>query len=306
MSDLLHDVFRPPAGELEALRLASSPPRSSTAAPALVAEPPSAPRTELRVNGERVRSPKSTSPERGTDGGESSEDEELVGVVSGSATPVRLSRPGSPTRLGGASMRRAPGPLLISASKTDPFRRLNTELVIRILSQLGPKDFARCSRVCKKWCNSQAANFVWFRHTRNAALPGSAPMPMVGSTTPTWTKRESKQNWRREYALLLARQRDEPPPSLPPFSRGSSRPSSRAGERSPGSASGYHTPKEAKEEIWALEAQTRERPNKVEMREAYKELGGRKARTKGSGGWEKGAIRNRTAYGEEGFGDDSF
>ncbi|KZO99570.1 hypothetical protein CALVIDRAFT_553082 [Calocera viscosa TUFC12733] len=305
MSDLLHDVFRPPAGELEALRLAASPPRSSTASSA--SADPSAARTEpqLRVNGERIRSPESTSPER-TDEGASSEDEELVGVVSGSATPVKLSRPGSPTRLGGASTRRAPGPLLISASKTDPFRRFNTELVIRILVLLRPEDLARCSHVCKKWCNSQAANFVWFRHTRNAALPGAAPVPLAGSTTPTWTKRESKQNWRREYATLLARERDEPPPSLPPFSRGSSRPSSRAGDRSPGSTSGYHTPKEMKEELWAKEAEQRDRPNKIEMREAYKELGGRKARVKGSGGWEKSAKRDRTAYHEDGFGDDGF
>jgi len=299
MSDLLHDVLRPPTKELDALRLAASPPRAPSAAEAGSALRPSTP----NANG-NARSPEVVPAELAEEGG-SSEDEELVGVVSGSATPVRLSRPGSPTRLGGASTRRAPGPLLISASKTDPFRRLNTELVIRILILLRPEDLARCSRVCKKWCNSQAANFVWFRRTREAALPGSAPPPIAaGSTTPTWTKRESKQNWRREYASLLAKQRDDPPPILPPFSRGSSRPSSRAGERSPGSASGYHTPREVKEQLWAAEQEQKEKPTKNEMREAYKELGGRKARVKGSGGWEKSASRDRTAYGDMGWGDD--
>ncbi|EJT99065.1 hypothetical protein DACRYDRAFT_56469 [Dacryopinax primogenitus] len=222
---------------------------------------------------------------------EEESDEELVGVVSGSATPARASRPGSPTRLG-ASTRRAPGPLLLSTSKTDPFRRLNTELLIRLLMYLQPRELARCCQVCRKWCNSQAANFVWFRHRRNAAL--HEDLPLVTGTTPTWTKRESKQNWRREYAALLAKQREDVP-LIAPFSRASSRPSSRAGG-SP-TPSGYQTPREVKEEIWAREAEGRDKPSKVEMREAYKELGGRKARVKGSGGWEKGAGRDRTAYG---------
>jgi len=74
------------------------------------------------------------------------------------------------------------------------------------------------------------------------------------------------------------------------FSRGGS------GYASP-SLSGYQTPRELKEEQWKLEAQAT-KPGKVEMREMYKELGGRKARGKtklGSsgirdkGGWDEAA-----------------
>lgn len=63
--------------------------------------------------------------------------------------------------------------------------------------------------------------------------------------------------------------------------------------------SGYQTPREIKEDQWKAEAQAMERPDKREMREMYKELGGRKARGKGRlptgvggggnrdrGGWE--------------------
>lgn len=62
--------------------------------------------------------------------------------------------------------------------------------------------------------------------------------------------------------------------------------------------SGYQTPREQKEEQWRLEEEAAARPGKVEMREMYKELGGRKARTKtklGStgvrdkGGWDAGS-----------------
>ena len=61
--------------------------------------------------------------------------------------------------------------------------------------------------------------------------------------------------------------------------------------------SGYQTPREIKEEQWKLESEAISKPGKLEMREMYKELGGRKARTKtklGStgirdkGGWDDG------------------
>jgi len=62
--------------------------------------------------------------------------------------------------------------------------------------------------------------------------------------------------------------------------------------------SGYQTPREIKEEQWKLESEASSKPGKLEMREMYKELGGRKARTKtklGStgirdkGGWDDGS-----------------
>ena len=58
--------------------------------------------------------------------------------------------------------------------------------------------------------------------------------------------------------------------------------------------SGAQTPREIREEKWRFEAEAKEKPGKLEMREMYKELGGRKARGKGKfgattrdkGGWE--------------------
>ena len=60
--------------------------------------------------------------------------------------------------------------------------------------------------------------------------------------------------------------------------------------------SGYVTPRELREEAWRLEAEEKEKPTKNEMREMYKELGGRKAKAKGKfggatrdkGGWDGG------------------
>jgi hypothetical protein len=64
----------------------------------------------------------------------------------------------------------------------------------------------------------------------------------------------------------------------------------------PSFGSGYQTPREIREEQWRLESESN-KPGKVEMREIYKELGGRKARTKtkygaattrDKGGWTDG------------------
>lgn len=60
--------------------------------------------------------------------------------------------------------------------------------------------------------------------------------------------------------------------------------------------SGHATPKELREEAWRLESEEKERPTKNEMREMYKDLGGRKTKAKGKfggatrdkGGWEGG------------------
>jgi len=43
--------------------------------------------------------------------------------------------------------------------------------------------------------------------------------------------------------------------------------------------SGYQTPREIREEQWRAEAEAT-KPGKLEMREMYKELGGRKAKSK--------------------------
>lgn len=64
-------------------------------------------------------------------------------------------------------------------------------------------------------------------------------------------------------------------------------------ERSSPSRSGYQTPKEINEERWKVEEQTR--PGKAEMREMYKELGGRKSRNKTKLG-SAGGYRDRTGW----------
>ena len=74
--------------------------------------------------------------------------------------------------------------------------------------------------------------------------------------------------------------------------------SSRSGYASP--RSGQQTPREIREEKWRVEAETTARPTKVEMREAYKELAGRKARGKGKLGGTAG-MRDRGGWGETGF-----
>ena len=53
---------------------------------------------------------------------------------------------------------------------------------------------------------------------------------------------------------------------------------------------------------WAKEAEEREKPTKNEMREMYKELGGRKAKAKGKFGGG-GAARDKGGW-EAGFGDE--
>ena len=80
------------------------------------------------------------------------------------------------------------------------------------------------------------------------------------------------------------------PPSSPLPSRGS-------GRTSP-SHSGYQTPRDIKEEQWRQEEFAQTRPGKVEMREMYKELGGRKSRTKTKLG-SSGSYRDRTGWGED-------
>lgn len=63
--------------------------------------------------------------------------------------------------------------------------------------------------------------------------------------------------------------------------------------------SGYQTPREVREEKWRQEEEVASRPSKVEMREMYKELGGRKARGKGKLGGTAG-MRDRGGWGEAG------
>ena len=73
--------------------------------------------------------------------------------------------------------------------------------------------------------------------------------------------------------VYLKSMKERSPPSTAPSRLGS-------GYNTPSKGvSGYQTPREIKEEQWRCEAEAA-KPGKVEMREMYKELGGRKAKTK--------------------------
>ncbi|KAF8872753.1 hypothetical protein CPB85DRAFT_1378894 [Mucidula mucida] len=185
-----------------------------------------------------------------------SDDEELVGVVSLPGTPSR-TRPSSPQpsprRLGLSSLSAPTNGVSKSKSATDPLRALPTELSQRIFSRLPVKDLARCSLVCRKWSRSQTINYVWFQQYRKENFHDESLPPGK------WTKRESKVNWRTTHMHSLKSANSE----------------SRSGYSTPS----YQTPREQKEAQWRMEAEVT-RPGKNEMREMYKEFGGRKVRGK--------------------------
>ena len=214
----------------------------------------------------------------------SSSDEELIGVQTLPNTPRVLSRPGSrpgsratsPSRLG-ASGRKVRGPLMLGGARqhTDPVRAFPTEIGQRIFGQLGIQDLAKCARVCSRWKRSQTLNYVWFQHYRRDNFQDES-LP-----TGKWTRRESKQDWRVTY-LRIQRRSDYNGP--------------RMASDADALSSGYVTPREIREAQWASEATTAlSKPNKVEARTMYKELGGRKFKgkskfgeTRDRGGWDDG------------------
>jgi len=137
-------------------------------------------------------------------------------------------------------------------------------------------DLAQCALVSKKWNRSQTLNYVWFQYYRKDSFHDESLPPGK------WTRRESKQNWRSTVLQNLRKAR---------VVNGHSR----SGYATPSdSMSGYQTPREIREERWKAETLVA-RPGKLEMREMYKELGGRKARSKNVttgprdlGGWDGG------------------
>ncbi|KAH8101502.1 hypothetical protein BXZ70DRAFT_891444 [Cristinia sonorae] len=222
------------------------------------------------------------------------DEDELINVVSLPGSPGSKSRPASrpssrassPTRSSGRPIK---GPLHLSSTAqrapSDPLKAFPTEVSQKVFRRLGIKDLANCARVSRKWLKSQTLNYVWFQHYRKDNFHDTSLPPGK------WTKRESKQNWRTTYLQTISTRS----PKLGPMSSGLS---------SPRSQSGYQTPREVKEERWRSEAESALRPNKVEMREMYKELGGRKARGKGkvASVGAGGGSRDRGGWAEEGDG----
>ncbi|KAG9314736.1 nucleotide-diphospho-sugar transferase [Chiua virens] len=211
---------------------------------------------------------------------EDSEDE-LICVTSTPGTPARSrgpsrpsSRPASPTRR--TNLRNPPptstlGPKSLSS---DPLKAFPTQISQGIFRWLEVSDLASCSRVSRKWNKSQTLNYVWFQHYRKENFHDESLPPGK------WTRRESKQNWRLTYLSTCT---NKSAPSTPM-------------ERSSPSRSGYQTPKEVNEEKWKVEEQAR--PGKAEMREMYKELGGRKSRNKTKLG-STGGYRDKTGWFDE-------
>ncbi|KAI0932921.1 hypothetical protein AcW1_000104 [Taiwanofungus camphoratus] len=220
-------------------------------------------------------------------------DDELVGVVSIPGTPVSSSRPSSrpASPAPGSRPVRKPHHLLTSSRpvSSDPLRALQTEISQRIFSLLSIKDLANCSRVSRKWNKSQTLNYVWFQHYRKENFHDESLPPGK------WTKRESKQSWRTTYLQTVATRS----PPLGPFNANS------RSNRSSLPGSGYQTPREVKEEQWRLEAEEAQRLSKVEMREMYKELGGRKPRNKAKVG-APGRPRDRGGWADPGGGEDGW
>ncbi|KIJ60098.1 hypothetical protein HYDPIDRAFT_99291, partial [Hydnomerulius pinastri MD-312] len=187
------------------------------------------------------------------------------------------SRPVSPTRR--TNFRSVPGSLsALKSPSTDPLKVFPTQISQHIFRWLEISDLASCSRVSRKWNKSQTLNYIWFQHYRKENFHDDSLPPGK------WTRRESKQNWRLTFLTTTA---NRSPPSSPIRSRGS-------GRTSP-SRSGYQTPKEINEEKWRAEETAQGRPGKNEMREMYKELGGRKSRGKTKLG-SAGGYRDRTGW----------
>lgn len=69
-------------------------------------------------------------------------------------------------------------------------------------------------------------------------------------------------------------------------------------------SSGYQTPRELREEKWKTESDAAYKLSKNEMREMYKELGGRKARAKTKVG--ASGSRDRGGWGGDGGGFDDY
>ncbi|KAK1220097.1 hypothetical protein PQX77_017136 [Marasmius sp. AFHP31] len=246
---------------------------------------------EKKLNSISLHNGKPTNGQTNTSDGDSDDSEELVNVVSMPGTPAR-TRPSSPTKGGGgAHLRPLKGPLHLSSSSKDPLKVLPTELSQKIYSKLPIKDLAKCALVSKKWSRSQTINYVWFQHYRKDNFHDDSLPPGK------WTKRESKQNWRLTHLKTM---RERSPPDtlgLTSYSRGS-----RSGYVSPSQNSGYQTPREIREEKWRQENEASTSPGKLEMRAMYKELGGRKSRTKTKLGSGTTGVRDKGGWVEDGDG----
>lgn len=231
------------------------------------------------------------------------DDDELVDLATRPSTPVFGTKEGSNVD--------RPGRFI---SARDPIRILPSQVMLKVFLQLDIKSLARCDRVCKRWKKSQTLNYVWFLHNRSINLPqlqkkpdGSYinkqgeddpnydpydkahfltlfRTPVPTSSTPQWSKRESKQPWRLTFKTLVNRR--ENPSSVPDFRVDVDALSS--GMMSPMidsdsvAGSGTVTPR-----------------SKKEMREHYKQMQGRKSKGKGQLGGTVRGVKDKGGAGED-------
>jgi len=208
-------------------------------------------------------------------------------IASGANTPARGAG-GAHSRLN-VSSTAASQPSKRAVNRADPIRVLPSHMIQSIFSTLSVKDLARASLVCKKWNKSQSLNYVWFQYHRKDEF-GDTSLP-----TGKWTRRESKENWRRIYFETKRHDSD--------LNVGESRYgySTNTSGASPGDGS----LKDQREARWAEQnaaamtagnREARVASGKNEMREYYKELQGRKPKSKdtkpGAGDKDRGGWSN--------------
>ncbi|KAK0560041.1 hypothetical protein OC844_004015 [Tilletia horrida] len=241
-----------------------------------------------------------------------------------SSPPPALRVDGSPTKA--ASRSRAAAKI---KSKTDPLRTLPSEVSQRIFLQLSIPSLLSCSAVSKRWRRSATLNFCWFKYSQafdpiehvdsfllipppgpaaaagsssssngtDSAATGAAssgPAGITGSAAATWTRRESRTDWKLTFAkqVRMARRELERGDALFGVGGGSGSSGYATPSRTERLASeGVITNTERRQQQWAEAAQLAQTTtySKTERREHYKSQGSRGGKVKGKTG--KGGVK---------------
>ncbi|KAJ9110684.1 hypothetical protein QFC19_001513 [Naganishia cerealis] len=244
-------------------------------------------------------------PEDYDDDDDDDDEDELVDLQTRPGTPVPggAKSAGLPSPSGGSGMRSLSGKL---TSSRDPLRILPSALAVRVFLQLDIRSLARCNRVFvdtrKKLQpgepDPEDPNSGFDPYDKYRGLPILAT-PLPTSSTPQWSKRESKKEWRPIFKELATRKDtdlekrdplqvdvDALSATVSPIGSGYSTPNEGWGGNS-GGGSGTLTPSKSKKE----------------MRAHYKSLNGRKSKSKGMLG---GTARGHKDLGGAGETDDPY
>lgn len=176
-------------------------------------------------------------------------------------------------------------------SKTDPLRSLTSEIAQHIFLQLPVESLLACSGVSRRWRRSATLNYCWYRHYQHTfsatsldtALPA---IPAWGSGGAKWTRRESKTDWKTQFARQKRMQ-------LKDAARAESLPGS--GTTTPSRTqrmqdAGIMTTHEARMQQWKQELEAEW--TKQQMRDYYKS-GAKGGKFKGKR--EKGGVKTGAA-----------